>query len=73
MRDRTMVWGRGQRACLGKTMAMMELRIGTAAILKQFSVALASAKTVEDMEMTDHFTMIPKGMSCQLIFNKVKD
>ncbi|KAI9813028.1 MAG: hypothetical protein M1832_006419 [Thelocarpon impressellum] len=70
MRQLILVWGKGKRACLGKTMAMMELRIATAAIVRQFNVSLASPKTNEDMEMTDHFVLIPKGQKCMLVFER---
>jgi len=68
MRELMLVWGKGNRACLGRTMATMELKIATAAIMRRYSVRLASQKTNDDMRMTDHFTLIPKGKQCFLIF-----
>lgn len=63
-------WGKGTRACIGQHMAIMELKILLAQVLDEFEVELESLKTHEDMETTDHFTLIPKGGRCGLIFNK---
>ena len=53
-------------------MSLMEMKIATAALIKRYTVRLASEKTVDDMEMTDHFTLIPKGLKCPLVFEKVE-
>lgn len=66
MHDYILVWGKGHRACLGKPLAYMELKISTAAIMKKFRVEIGSSTTDDDMEMTDHFTLIPKGKRCIL-------
>jgi cytochrome P450 len=66
MHDHILVWGKGQRACLGKQLAYMELKLGTAAIMKRYRVELGSPATDDDMEMTDHFTLIAKGKRCIL-------
>ena len=66
MRDHILVWGKGQRSCLGKQLAYMELKVGTAAIMKRYSVELGSSSTDDDMDMTDHFTLIAKGGKCIL-------
>lgn len=66
MQNRIFVWGKGQRSCLGKQLAMMELRMATAALMKNFRIELGSETTDDDMEMTDHFTLIAKGQKCIL-------
>ncbi|OAP59665.1 hypothetical protein AYL99_06963 [Fonsecaea erecta] len=71
MRDSMLVWGKGSRTCLGKSIAMMELKLGLAAIIKLLSPQLASEKTNEDMEIRDHFVLIAKGGRCLLRFEKV--
>jgi cytochrome P450 len=68
MRDMILVWGKGQRACMGKPIAMMELRVTTAALMKRFVVELESEATVDDMEMRDHFVLMAKGGKCMLKF-----
>jgi cytochrome P450 len=71
MRDHILVWGKGLRSCLGKPIATMELKVGVAAIMKQFNVRLASEQTNDDMEMRDHFVLTAKGGKCMLKFEKV--
>ncbi|KKP07882.1 cytochrome P450 [Trichoderma harzianum] len=66
MHEHILVWGKGQRACLGKPMAYMELKVGTAALIGKFSVEIGSATIDDDMEMTDHFALVPKGKRCIL-------
>ncbi|OAL22960.1 hypothetical protein AYO22_06868 [Fonsecaea multimorphosa] len=70
MRDSMLVWGKGSRTCLGKSIAMMELKLGLAAIIRRLSPQLASEKTNEDMEMRDHFVLIAKGGRCLLRYEK---
>ncbi|KAJ2981767.1 hypothetical protein NQ176_g1826 [Zarea fungicola] len=69
MYNRIFVWGKGQRSCLGKQLAMMELKLVTAALMRNFCVELGSDTTDSDMEMTDHFTLIAKGKKCILKMN----
>jgi cytochrome P450 len=71
MRDMILVWGKGQRACMGRPIAIMELKIATASIMRDFSVQLGSSSTDIDMEMTDHFVLMAKGGKCILSFNNV--
>jgi cytochrome P450 len=71
MKERIMVFGKGSRACLGRSMAIMEIKIFLARIIDKYEVALADASTHDDMEMTDHFVLIPKGHKCQLVFTEV--
>lgn len=69
MYNRIFVWGKGQRSCLGKQLAMMELKLVTATLMRNFCVELGSDTTDSDMEMTDHFTLIAKGKRCILKMN----
>ena len=71
MRELMIVWGKGQRACLGKTVAILEMKIGIAALVKRYFVELGSRTTDDDMEMTDHNVLIPKGGKCMLLLSKV--
>jgi hypothetical protein len=47
---------------------MMNIRIMAARLLTKYQVKLASQQTHDDMQHTDHFVLIPKGMKCMLIF-----
>ena len=71
MREMILVWGKGQRSCMGRPIAMMELKIATAAIMRDFSVQLGSSITNSDMEMRDHFVLMAKGGQCALSFSSV--
>ena len=71
VREVMMPWGKGPRACIGQHMATMETKISLARIITEFGVQLAGVKTHDEMVMTDHFTLIPKGQRCGLIFNEV--
>lgn len=72
MRDHILVWGKGSRTCLGKAIAIMELKLGVASIIKRLSTTLGSETTNEDMEMRDHFVLTAKGGKCMLKFSKVE-
>lgn len=70
MRDMILVWGKGQRVCMGKPIAVMELKVTTAALMNKFVVELESEATVDDMEMRDHFVLMAKGGKCMLKFRE---
>jgi hypothetical protein len=65
------VFGRGVHSCLGKTIALMEMKHAAEALAQRLSaVRLADAQQmVEDMRLVDRFVMVPKGKQCQLIFS----
>ena len=67
-----MPFSKGSRACFGITLATMELKLTTAALIHQFIVGLARSATKDCMTMTDHFLLIPKGGKCELMFKQVK-
>lgn len=71
VREMMLVWGRGTRVCLGQHMATMELKILLARLMDRFEVTLQSAATHDEMVMTDHFTLIPEGKRCGLVFTEV--
>lgn len=72
MRDRILVWGKGSRTCLGKAIAILELKLGVAAIIKDLSVSLGGETTNQDMKMRDHFVLTAKGEKCMLKFSNLE-
>ncbi|KAK5017362.1 hypothetical protein LTR16_001803 [Cryomyces antarcticus] len=68
-----MPFSRGTRACLGKNLALMELKLVTASVVKRYSVAVASSMEPGDMDLKDHFLAVPKSGRCELVFEKVVD
>lgn len=71
MRELFMPFSKGTRACLGKNMAMMELKMTTTTLLKSYCVRSAPTTTDDSMTMQDHFLVLPKGGRCDLIFEEV--
>lgn len=65
-----MPFSTGPRACLGKSLAIMELKLITATLLRRFKVKAASTTTEDSMSMTDHFLVLPKSGRCDLIFER---
>lgn len=68
MKELFMPFSKGTRACLGKNLAMMELRLVTASLMLQFAVTAPSQTTDESMAMRDHFLVLPKAGKCELRF-----
>ena len=68
-----MPFSSGTRACLGKNLAMMELKLITATLIRQFDVNLTPDTTDESMAMKDYFVAVPKSGKCDLIFTKARE
>ncbi|KAK5659656.1 hypothetical protein OQA88_864 [Cercophora sp. LCS_1] len=69
MQEMMIAWGgKGPRACPGKRMATMEMKLLLARLMDRLTVSLASEATHDDMVMTDHFILIPEGHRCGLVF-----
>ncbi|KAK7214266.1 hypothetical protein V2G26_021444 [Clonostachys chloroleuca] len=47
-------------------LATMELKCAAAIVARRYNVKIGSPTTDSDMEMTDHFVLIPKGGKCLL-------
>jgi cytochrome P450 len=69
MRAHMLVFSRGMRSCIGRAIALLELRLTVAVVAQRFaSVRLASEQTRDDMKMKDWFVLQPKGGKCMLVF-----
>lgn len=69
MKELFMPFSKGPRACLGKSLAIMELKLITAALLRSYEIVLSPTATEHCMTMTDHFLVLPKGAKCELILS----
>lgn len=67
-----MPFSKGTRACLGKNLAMMELKLITAQLARRFSWTPALPTTEKSMMTKDHFLLVPAGGRCELIFEEVR-
>lgn len=65
-----MPFSSGPRACLGKSLAMIELSLITATLVRSFQVKPSPATTADSMSMKDHFLVLPKGGACDLVFER---
>ncbi|KAH8688652.1 pisatin demethylase [Talaromyces proteolyticus] len=63
-----MPFSKGTRACLGKNLAMMELKLVVAAVIKQYQIKVADSMKPGDMNMKDHFLTLPACGRCDLVF-----
>ncbi len=73
MRELFVPFSRGLRNCMGQNLALMELKIVTSAVLKRYTVSVGKAMRGDEMEMRDHFVLIPKGGRCELVFESVSE
>lgn len=71
MKELMMPFSKGSRACVGKNLAMMELKLITARLIRQFRCRPAPATTEKSMATKDHFLLMPVGGKCELIFEKL--
>jgi cytochrome P450 len=68
-----MPFSKGGRACIGQAMALLELRLTTATLIKRYVVTVNKDLNLADMDFVDHFEMIPKGEACLLDFMPVNE
>ncbi|KAK4551890.1 hypothetical protein LTR86_010791 [Recurvomyces mirabilis] len=73
MKELFMPFSKGTRACLGKGLAMMELKLVTAGLLQRYEVTAPQETNSESMAMRDHFLVLPKDGRCNLQFAEVEN
>lgn len=61
-------FGAGGRVCIGRHLAMMELRLAVATFFRECRGASISSLTTEyDMEMDNLFLIEPRGGTCKIV------
>lgn len=71
VKDVFMPFSKGPRNCLGQYLAMVELKLTTATLVRKMKVRCAPETTAESMEIVDHFLAVPKSGKCLLQFEVV--
>jgi cytochrome P450 len=71
MNDLFKPFSKGTRACLGKNLALVELKLVVATVIKQYRISLGDITKPGDMDMMGHFLAVPKSGNCDLVFNKI--
>ncbi len=70
MRAHMLPFSRGARTCLGCGIALAELRLALAGVAWHFGgvrLAPPARQTEADMQMRDHFVLMPRGQRCMLV------
>ncbi|TRM67586.1 cytochrome P450 [Schizophyllum amplum] len=62
-------FGFGTRICGGQNVAQIMLRIGVAAIARNFCIEVPPETTEQSMAICDAFVIFPKAMACKLAFH----
>ncbi|KIX94537.1 uncharacterized protein Z520_09583 [Fonsecaea multimorphosa CBS 102226] len=71
MKEMFMPFSKGTRACLGKNLAMIELKLITANIARRFEWKAAPETTEASMATLDFFLLKPVAGKCDLIFTEL--
>lgn len=71
MKEMFMPFSKGTRACLGKNLAMIELKVITANIARRFEWKPAPETTDASMAPLDFFLLVPVAGKCDLIFREI--
>lgn len=71
MKELFMPFSKGTRACLGKNLAIIELKLIVAHLTRRFEWTTAPATTDAVMETKDFFLLTPVGGKCDLVFRKL--
>lgn len=66
-----MPFSKGTRACLGRNLALIELRLLTSALICRFDIKVGSGTSSDSMEMRDHFLVTPNAGKCDLAFERL--
>jgi cytochrome P450 len=70
MKKLYMPFTKGMYKCIGQGMAMLNMRLIIATLVRKYDVKLAKGASPSDMDWDDHFLLIPRG-GCTLDFTPI--
>ncbi len=66
-------FGYGSRICIGRHLAMLEIKTAIAALVSRFEVNVGQRCTDQSMETLDTLVAVPKGLKCELVVKKLQE
>lgn len=72
MKEMFMPFSKGTRNCIGSHLALMELKLVTAALVSRYTMTVAPTMKESDMDTKDHFLIMTTGDRCELVFERVE-
>ena len=66
-------FGYGSRICIGRHLAMLEIKTAIAGLVTQFEVDVDQRCTDESMETLDTLVAVPKGLKCELVVKTLQE
>ncbi|KAI9815438.1 MAG: hypothetical protein M1827_002572 [Pycnora praestabilis] len=72
MREAYIPWFQGSRACVGRHLATIEMKLLVASIVHGYYIKLAEGITEESMMTLNRFVALPRVLKCDLFFDKIE-
>lgn len=73
MRARPMPFLKGQYNCIGQHMALFQMKILTATLIKKYDIETPACMTPEVIDFKDHILAVPQAEKCWIKFNPVQE
>jgi cytochrome P450 len=67
MKEHFIPFSKGKRSCIGLNLALVELRLTTATVVKKFKVARSPEAREDEADMTDQFVLMPKAGKLRIV------
>lgn len=62
---------KGEFKCIGQNMALFEIKILTATLIKKYHIVTPDCMTPDVIDFTDHFIAVPKCEKCMIQFTPI--